>query len=408
MFKWSPSSYASISFLKTKPTYRYLVICIIALVFVGFGGYLITRIFVLNPSSNGRQLQINSTSKHKLSAKPVTQMGRFGYDTHILDKADKSAYVDLAFNGGARTVRDDFAWSTIEQTPGKFNWSSTDLLMTITSKKRLDVLAMCGYSPPWASGHADSDKYPPIKVSDYANFVSQVSKRYGAGGTFWTINPTLPYRPLQAIEIWNEPNGLFWLPSPNPIKYTTLLKAAFTAIKSVTPSIKVLSGGLSPYSYYGQSDNHYINPVSFLEKMYQAGAAGSMDDVGWHPYNFSQGRSAKTILAYNQSSAWSEISQTSPSVRSLMIAYGDANKKVWATESGAPSNIVGVKEQANLATQELELWKSYSWAGNIYWYDLRDDCIDSTKVLCNSGTVSLPTNSPKPAYMALKLGFTSP
>ena len=86
-----------------------------------------------------------------------------------------------------------------------------------------------------------------------------------------------------------------------------------------------------------------------------------------------------------------------------MTQNGDGNKKVWATEIGAPTDTghYSESEQASLASQLIPKWKSYSWAGNFYWYDLRNDGTDITYTEDNFGTVRTDS-SLKPSYAALK------
>ena len=109
-----------------------------------------------------------------------------------------------------------------------------------------------------------------------------------------------------------------------------MLKASYTAIKAVSPNIQVVSAGLAPYGQYGQSNRSgsHVNPLTYLEKMYQNGAAGYMDAVGWHPYNWSAGNTSSAMFSYHVASAWSQLEKTSPSVRSLMTAYGDSSKNI--------------------------------------------------------------------------------
>lgn len=336
---------------------------------------------------------------------PPAAFGRFGYAMHINRQSDQATYVNEALNGGAKTIRDDFAWSSIEPSLNSYDWSGPDNIIRQTAPKGLDVLAMAGYSPSWASSCGGGDKCGPTNVSYYADFVKQVALRYGHNGSFWTTNPTIPKHPI-SIEIWNEPNITFWA-NPNPANYTALLKAGYTAIKSVDPQITVVSAGLAPYGSYGSvaSDGSRINPVTFLEGMYNAGASGYMDAVGWHPYNYFAGATASSMLAYATWSAWSQMADTPVSARSLMSAHGDSGKKIWATELGAPSgggsNAVSEADQASLATQEVALWKGYPWAGNYYWYDLRNDCTTNTDIECFFGVVR-SDNSLKPAYTSLK------
>ena len=98
-------------------------------------------------------------------------------------------YLRQAREGGAGWVREDFAWSAIEPRRGRFDWHRTDVLMRSAARLGLDVLAVAAGSPSWASGHDETDKYPPRSPGDYAQFVQAVAHRYGAWGTFWASNP---------------------------------------------------------------------------------------------------------------------------------------------------------------------------------------------------------------------------
>ena len=97
-------------------------------------------------------------------------------------------------------------------------------------------------------------------------------------------------------------------------------------------------------------------------------------------YNYWRDASATKILAYNRCSAWSQMASTPVSARSLMDSHGDAGKRLWITETGAPTCVPGATytcvspaQQADLAADEVQQWKSFPWAGGFYWYDIRDD-----------------------------------
>lgn len=342
----------------------------------------------------------------------------YGYSAHILWQSDQATYVNLLVNGGAKTVRDDFNWAAIEPSLNTYDWSGPDSMVTQTANAGMNMLAMAGYGPGWATVSGSSGtKSAPTNNTYYSDFVKQVALRYGSNGSFWSSHPTVPKRPLAGIEIWNEPNlDGFWA-NPNPATYTAMLKAAYTAIKSADPNMQVISAGLAPVGGYndgncdgtadGGVNGSRLNGINFLQQMYQNGAAGYMDAVGYHPYNWGTG-SSSTYFNYHVCSAWSQLNETPISVRSLMTQYGDGSKKVWSTEVGATtfSGYYTESDQGTLATNLMSKWKSYTWAGNLYWYDLRDgDATSNTaSTEYNFGTVH-HDNTPKPAYSALKTAW---
>lgn len=357
---------------------------------------------------------------------------QFGYSMHTLGVSDPDAYMTKAVNGGAQTTRDEFEWAWIEPSKGVYDWAASDRLMTYAANHGLHMLMIADTTPSWASGKDDSIEnwqlYPPINSIDFGNFAGKLAARYGGTGSFWAAHPTLPKVLPAGIEIWNEPNlPRFWTSGPNAVKYTGMLKLAYQKVKAVDPSMTVVTGGLAPVGCYndadcnGVADNGVsadgINPVNYLKTIYVNGGAGYFDAVGWHPYSFwgTNTATAAEMLANENWSAWSQMGDTATSARSLMIARNDGNKKIWATELGAPTCITGAQytcvseaEQAKLATQGVALWKSYSWSGNYYWYDLRDDFGGSstTDMEYHFGALR-SNNTQKPSYAALKTAFTA-
>jgi hypothetical protein len=197
------------------------------------------------------------------------------------------------------------------------------------------------------------------------------------------------------FEIWNEPNNaIFWQPKPNPAAYTADLVAAYSAIKRVDPSAFVISGGLAPEA----TDGTNISPIDFLKAMYAHGAKGSFDALGYHPYSFPA-----LPDTYEPWSAWSEMAQTNPSIRSVMKSNGDSGKSIWITEFGAPSSGpggVGQAAQATALTQAIADAKKTSWIGALYIYSWQDNGTDQTNSEDWFGLLTA-TGSPKLAYTAV-------
>jgi polysaccharide biosynthesis protein PslG len=369
---------------------------------------------------------------HHVAARPIiaSPVRPVGYSTHVASQADPTSYVGLVESGGATSLRDDVGWASVEPTQGNFNWKVPDEIVTQAALHHLHALLIIDTSPRWASGGpaTNSQWYwlPPRSAAAYGEFAAMVAARYGPGGMFWRDHPKLSVYLLAGLELWNEENiKSFWGDeTPNPKVYAAMVKAAYPLIKRADPTMTVVLGGLSPGGAYddvtcsGRTGTGYNasnwNGVNYLRALYADGIHGYFDAVGWHPYNFWNGATAVQMLAYNSCSAWSQMSATPVSVRSLMTAYGDAAKRVWITETGAPSCTANVTyapcvsptQQADLASAEARLWRNLSWAGGFYWYDIRDDSLSGQPAQSHFGAVS-STDSPKPSYYALRQAWTS-
>ncbi len=351
-------------------------------------------------------------------------LGPFGYDAHVLAQPDPRRYVRLIADGGATSLRDDITWATIEPTRGRFNWSKTDELVTLAAAHHLHVLMIVDTTPAWASGASMSANnwfsLPPRRPAAYGVFAAAVAARYGADGRFWREHPSVPRYLPTGIELWNEENlsGDWGDRTPSPAVYAAMVKAAYTRIKKADPKMTVLLGGLAPAGGYDDvtctgrkgtgHDRTSWNPVNYLQALYADGIHGYFDALAWHSYNYWTGATAAGMLRYNLCSAWSQMARTPVSARSLMVSHGDARKRIWITETGAPTCVAGLTyvcvseaQQADLAAREAALWKGLFWAGGFYWYDIRDDHLLVTRREAHFGAV-FSDKTPKPAYGALR------
>jgi polysaccharide biosynthesis protein PslG len=360
----------------------------------------------------------------------VASPGRpVGYDAHITAQSDPARYVGLIEGGGATSLRDDVTWAFVEPSPGRFNWSAPDEIVAEAARHHLHALLIVDSSPLWASGGSASNPLwywlPPRSPDAYGVFAAAIAARYGPGGAFWKENPRLPRYLPAGLELWNEENSsMFWggLP-PNPRLYAAMVTAAYPQIKRADSSMTVVTGGLAPGGAYddvtcsgsgGSGHNAQAwNGLNYLQALYADGIRGHFDAVGWHPYNYWKGATAAQMLAYDRCSAWSQMASTPVSVRSLMSAHGDAAKRIWITETGAPTCIaaatyrcVGPAQQADLASAEARLWQTLSWAGGFYWYDIRDSNSASQEDDAHFGAVTSDDSS-KPAYQTLRQAWTA-
>jgi hypothetical protein len=331
----------------------------------------------------------SSAAVQQTKAPPPSRFGMAaGGNVQNLSGADRVRYFDGIKSVGARWIRIDINWAMIQRNgPRSYDWTPFDRIVKAARRRKVAVLGTLLYTPRWARAPGTPSTAPPVNPGDFAAFAARAARHFGA-------------RDVHAYEIWNEPNiASSWLPGPDPARYTQLLKVAYASIKNVDRRAIVVSAGLSPYAAYGTADAQHMNPLTFLEQMYANGAHASMDAVGWHPYNFPWG------LRYYAWSAWSQMWATSPSVRSIMRANGDAKKKIWATEWGAPtgtsSQSMTEAAQAQLVRAGLIRLKGWSWAGPSFLYSFRDEGTSPSDREQNFGLVRHDW-SRKPAFRAYR------
>ena len=215
---------------------------------------------------------------------------------------------------GLRWVRVEADWSWVQPTgPTAFDWSQIDQEVKTIKSAGMNADLVIDDAPQWAR-----QEIPPwigrSSATAFATFAGEAAARYGPMG-------------VKAYEIWNEPNiQVFWYPAPNPSLYTAMLKDSYAAIKAVEPDSIVMSGGLAPAA----DDGTNIAPITFLQDMYADGAQGSFDALGDHAYS-----NPALPDTYETWSGWSQMDQTTPSLRSVMTANGDADKQMdhrdWGT-----------------------------------------------------------------------------
>jgi hypothetical protein len=315
-----------------------------------------TTSFTTPPVTTPRTTTSASTTTTTLPPPPRADLAGLspGFGIAALPQAQLDATFDAMAATDARWLRIDFDWSVIQKRgPQSFDWSRTDRLVAAARARDLSVDALMAYTPDWARPAGTPDKNPPIDPDDFARFVSAAAQRYGPQGvTTW--------------EIWNEPNvSTFWSPRPNPQTYTTLLVRASAAIKAVQPGATILTGGLSPAA--DAANGRQISARTFLSDVYAAGGGHAFDALALHPYSFPN---LPTFPAdYNTFLA-------TPALRQLMVDHGDAAKKIWGTEIGAPTagggGSVTEAVQAQIVTQAFQQWTAWPYTGPLIWFAYED------------------------------------
>ncbi len=302
--------------------------------------------------------------------------------------ADLNRELDGMARTGAKWLRVDIDWPSVQPTRDSWNWWATDRVVNGARARGIQVLGTLAYTPPWARGPGTDAKYPPTDQSDYARFAGAAAWRYkGRGVHHW--------------EIWNEPNqSNWWKPKPDPYAYTGLLWRANAAIKRADAGATVIAGGLAPAP--DASDGSQINGETFVRRMYWSGAKGNFDALAMHPYNYP----VEPMYPHPMNA----FSATAPAVHRVMAENGDGWKKVWFTEYGAPTagyRSVSEDQQADFLVKAYDQAMSWKWTGPVFYYMYRDQSWDRNNRDDNFG-LRRPDWTHKKAWWAFNNQMTKP
>jgi len=238
---------------------------------------------------------------------------------------------------GTGMLRQKFEWSRIELSPGVYDFRFYDGYVADVVARGFTILPVLFEPPSFRSSGPSNghDHYPPRSGAEFGAFASLLVHRYGPHGSFWRTHPGLPYRPLRAWQIWNEPHiRAYWPDGPNPAEYVAMARPVSAAIHRADPGAQVIAAALS-------QSNIGVPMDSYLTGMYAAGAAPVFDALAIHPY---AGAADQTFDIMDR-------------VRRIADAHGDASAGLWMTELGwatggptSPYNL-GERGQAELVTR---------------------------------------------------------
>jgi hypothetical protein len=226
---------------------------------------------------------------------------------------------------GAKWLREEFLWSTIEPQPGTFDFSYYDHYMLLAAGRGLHVLPVLDGTPSWAGANWNTI---PADPTAYAQFVAAVVGRYGSGGSFWLQNPSLKSSAIGTWELWNEP---YYASNYDPAAYAELVKAAGSAGHAADPSAKFLLGAEMQSARNANGDW-----VWWVDALYQAvpDLNNYFDGVAIHPYG-SDTTTLNPIIPGQPYANYGHV-RRAEDIHQQFINHG-ANKPFWITEAGASS-----------------------------------------------------------------------
>ncbi|MGA9856637.1 MAG: hypothetical protein WBQ18_02175 [Solirubrobacteraceae bacterium] len=211
-------------------------------------------------------------------------------------QAREMSNLNALHKAGGRVGRGDSDWAVTEPKAPvhgrhRYDWSYNDLVVSELASARLRWEPTLAFAPRWAEPHRSNVLHtstgrgiaylPPASNATFATYATAFMKRYGPHGAFWKAHRKLPYVPVTAVEVWNEPDNLFdWGQHINLADYARMYEAVRTAVHRVDRHARVITGGLAWTE-------------SSLPRLLKAFKGKPMDALAIHPYGATPSQSIK-------------------------------------------------------------------------------------------------------------------
>lgn len=327
---------------------------------------------------------------------------QFGFGAHVINNQAGSA-VAAVQDAGFHWVKQQVRWCDFQPDQGTApNWSELDAVANDAAAGGLDVMFSVVCAPTWAAVPNGAFPKDPALL---ATFMSSMASHFKGR--------------VEAYEVWNEANFAREV-GPGNINagnYVEILKAVYPAVKNADPSAIVISGAPTPT---GVNDpNVAQDDLTYLSNMYayQNGVVkGLFDVLGAHPQGYGNAPE-ETVSNHTQpnfSNHPSFFFRRVEDYRNLMTQVGDANKVIWATETGYDSNpqapasyeyARGISEaqQADYLEREIAYARSHwPWMGVMFIWNLNFQAVVPQTDEKWGFSVLRGDYSPRPAYVALQ------
>jgi hypothetical protein len=279
------------------------------------------------------------------------------------------ASMKALYKAGGRVGRADSDWAGAEpKAPVNghhtFNWGYDDAMVSEMARAHLRLEPTLQFAPKWAQAHRANVLHlksgnfvvplPPGKNSDFAAYATAFMRRYGSHGAFWKGNPSLPYFPVNTVEVWNEPDNTHnWGPQINLGNYARMYEAVRTAVRHVNSGAHVMTGGLAW-------------TTSSLPRFLKAFRGKPIGVLAVHPYSATP--KATVALARFAINEMRRFGRGSTPV--VVNEYGWTSKQhTWG--STTPKNVKNYAYQALTGLSKLRLaqilpfeWSSSQWGLN--------------------------------------------
>lgn len=244
---------------------------------------------------------------------PLPQDGRVCSDAAsswlIRNDDYRPAFAKIVRLAGISWVRERMSWD-VETAPGKYNWSGYQPTMDLLSKEGVHISTTWHDCASWTRLSHPDDRYPD-DLRDVYRFAKALSSHFTGK--------------VQALEVWNEPDALFWPKLGD--RFAGLQKAAYLGIKDGNPDTIVLNGSWC------------MGVVPFDSNVCDSGAGNYFDAFNWHIYSNPN-----------------EYDRVLDTYKVLLRECGVQPKPIWLTECGisVPGTEGPNKRLLNTANQQKQ------------------------------------------------------
>lgn len=232
----------------------------------------------------------------------------FQYDAQQLPQ-----HLSWMQDAGITWVRQFAHWDQIEPVQGAYDWQHWDaLLEALRDYPDLRIVVVFMHSPDWART-SEERTAPPDDPAHFARFAAAFAQRYSED--------------VDHYQIWDEPNldDAWGLQDPRPAEYAALLAETYPAIHSVDADATVITAAFAPTT---ETSGQNIADMLYLDALYGLGAGTYFDAAAAKPYGFNRPPEDRTVNIDTLN-----VSRII-ALREVMVAHGDGNKALWASNWG--------------------------------------------------------------------------
>ena len=228
-------------------------------------------------------------------------------------------------------VRKVFNWHQIERQKDNFDFTFYDNFVNNAKANDKKILAGLAYSTPWLNNGKNRDYISREDFKYFLNYVEVTVSRYKGKVDAW--------------EIWNEPNWLFWKGTDK--EFFELSRLTAIKIREVDPDAYIVGGSI------------LWVPKNFIKNMKKAGAMENLDALSFHPYSVNPKGAMRLLDDFLK-------------ITSKINFKGD----IWITEVGYPTSgwypsTVSLKKQPSYVIKTIAPAAARGTRVFI-WYDFKD------------------------------------